>query len=152
MGISRKSRKMSSKIKFRLLDMATADMAFEAFGSSLNELFENCALAVQDIMTDTKKIKSKEKITFEIRSEDLQSLLFDFLSEILFYKDTRGLVFSQFAVRVKKNEHYKLNCDMMGEKWDREKHEVRTEVKAVTYHLMEIKKNKEWRAQVVLDV
>lgn len=151
-----KKTKAEKNIRFNLLDIATADFAFEAFGKTLNELFENAAFAMLEIMTDTKKIKPNERIMFTVKADDIKALMFDFLSEILFYKDSKGLVFSKFDVRIKEEgKGYSLNCVLNGEKWDRKKHEIRTEVKAATYSLMEIKKNektKMWRCQVVLDV
>jgi SHS2 domain-containing protein len=138
--------------KFRLLDIATADFAFEAFGSTLNELFANAALATMHIMTDLKKVKPGEKISFHVKGEDLKALMFDFLSEILFYKDSRRFVFSKISVHVKEEKNgYSLKCDMHGEQWDRKKHEIRTDVKAATYSYMEIEHDKRWRAQVILD-
>ncbi len=138
--------------RFNLLDIATADFAFEAFGSTLNELFVNAAFAMMEIMTDTKKVMPSKIIEFKIKAHDLKALMFDFISEILFIKDTKGMVFSKFSVNIKKGEKgYSLACTMQGEKWDRAKHEIRTEVKAATYHMMEIKHNGRWRAQVILD-
>ncbi len=141
--------------KFRFLDIATADMAFEAFGSDLNELFENCGIALMEVMTDTSKIEPEREISFAVKGHDLQSLLFDFLSELIYYKDTEGLVFSRFVVEIEKGKDFRLKCSAFGEKWRRTKHEVRTEVKAATYNQMVVEKlpdKDEWRAQVVLDV
>jgi len=148
-------KKSKEEKRFNLLDIATADFAFEAFGKDLNELFENAALATMEIMTDTKKIRPKNTVKFSLKSEDIKSLMFDFLSEMPFYKDTKGLVFSRFNVKIKKEDKgYSLICKLSGEKWDRTKHEIRTEVKAATYHMMEIEQNKKtktWRTQVILD-
>ncbi|MBI5061060.1 MAG: archease [Candidatus Aenigmarchaeota archaeon] len=138
--------------KFNILDIATADFAFECFGSTLNELFENAALAMAEIMTDTTKVKPKHSLKFSLKADDLKALMFDFLSEILFLKDTKGMVFSKFDVKIREGKPCMLNCELSGEKWDRNKHEIRTEVKAATYHMMQIEqKNGRWRAQVVID-
>lgn len=142
--------------KFHLLDIATADMAFEAFGSSLNELFENAALAMFEVMTDTTSVKPTIKKTIRVKSEDLKALLFDFLSEALFLKDSEYLVFSQYKVKIEKlpqSKGYSLQAEFSGEKWDRNRHEIRTEVKAMTYSEMEIEEisKGKFRAQVVLD-
>jgi len=142
--------------KFQLLDIATADMAFEAFGENLNELFENAALAMFEVMTDTKAVQPKIKKIIRVKSEDLKALLFDFLSEALFLKDSEYLVFSKYKVAIKElpqKKGYELEAELWGEVWDRNRHEIRTEVKAMTYSEMEIEqqKNGKWRAQVVLD-
>ncbi|MFH1630851.1 MAG: archease, partial [Candidatus Aenigmatarchaeota archaeon] len=137
-------------------DIATADMAFEAFGKSLNELFENAALAMFEVMTETSEIQQKTKKTIKVKSEDLKALLFDFLSELLFLKDSEYLVFSKFSVKIEKlpqDRGYSLEAEVAGDTWDRNKHEIRTEVKAMTYSEMEIEEvsKDKFRAQVVLD-
>ncbi len=139
-------------MKFRMLDIATADMAFEAFGISLNELFENIGLACTEVMTDSKKISRLYERSFEVSGHDIEALIFDFISELLYIKDTEGIVFSQFAVAVVKNKGYRLKCKAVGELLDRKKHKLRTEVKAATYNQMKIEeKGGRWKARVVLD-
>jgi SHS2 domain-containing protein len=136
-----------------MLDIATADMAFEAFGGSLGELFENCGRALTAVMTDPAEVEPKEKEEFSVGGHDLQSLLFDYLSELIYLKDTKGLIFSEFKVRINEDD-FSLSCVARGEVLDRRKHELKTEVKAVTYHQMvveELADKKTWRAQVVLD-
>ncbi len=138
-------------MKFRLLDIATADMAFEAFGKDLSELFENIGLACTEVMADPESIAQKEERSFGVSAHDLEALAFDFISELLFIKDTEGIIFSKFRIAVEKKKGCALKCTAWGEMLDRDKHEIRTEVKAATYNQMKIKKNGEWRAQVVLD-
>ena len=105
-------------------------------------------------MTDTKKVSKEESITFSVSGHDLKALLFDLISELLYHKDASGLVFSEIKVSIKNGKNgYSLSCTAAGERWDRRKHEIRTEVKAATYNQMEIAQSKGvWRAQVVLDV
>jgi len=139
--------------KFEFLDFATADIAFKAYGKTLGEAFGNAALAMFEVMFDTSKIKPIEEKKVELEGEDLKSLLFDFLSELLYIFDVEKLIFSNFEVEVRKEgEKYKLKASCKGEKL-REGMEAKTEVKAVTYHHMEIKKEDNlWIVQVVLDV
>jgi SHS2 domain-containing protein len=140
-------------IPYRMLDIATADMAFEAFGKNLDDLFTNCGLAVTAVMTDPPSVKRKEAREFTVGGHDLPSLLFDYLTKILYFKDAEGIVFSGFSVRVRKKDGgFSLSCTARGEALDRRKHELRTEVKAATYHQMKVEeKAGRWRAQVVLD-
>ncbi len=137
--------------KFEYLDITTADVAFLAYGKSLNELFENAALAMFEVMVDTTKIEPKEKKIIEVEGDDLKSLLFNWLNELLYYFGAEGLVFSKFEVQVDE-KNYKLKAFCYGEHFDPEKHEGKTEVKACTMHKMEIEKNDVWKAQVILDV
>ena len=146
-----------SKKGYRIIDIATADMAFEAFGKNLSELFENCAFAFNAIMLEIKGIKPAAKKKIRIESEDLKALLFDFLSELIFLKDTNGLIFSKYKIAVsEKNGRYILQGEIFGEKWDRKKHDIWMDIKAMTYSEMEIDKLKKgkseyWRAQGVVD-
>lgn len=138
--------------KFKFIDITTADVAFVAYGKNLDELFANSALAMFEVMVNTKQIKPKVKREVKVKGNDLQSLLFNWLNQLLVYVDSKNLAFSEFNVKVDEKS-LKLKAVCRGEKIDREKHETRTEVKAATYHKMEVKKEKNrWKAQVILDI
>jgi len=138
--------------KFNFLDITTADIAFEAYGKNLNELFANAALAMFEVMVNTKQIKPQTKKNVELKSIDIKGLLFSWLNELLIFYGSENLAFSKFKVKIdKKNLTLKAEC--FGEKIDHKKHDVKTEVKACTYHKMKIEKNKDkWKAQVILDI
>ena len=138
---------------FELLDIATADMAFKAGGKTLEELFQNCGTALTSIMTDERKVRPISEVKLKAEAHDLPALLFDFLSELLFFKDAEGLVFSEFELKIRgEGGEFLLEGAARGEEWDRQRHEVRTEVKAATYHQMKVEKDGDgWTAQVVLD-
>lgn len=130
----------------------TADVGIVARGKSLEELFENSARAMFGVMVNLEKVKPAERIEFEVDSTSLEELLLDYLTHLLGLKDIYSLFFSQFEVKILEyREGFKLQGSARGEERTPE-HEVETEVKAVTYHLMEIKKNKNWRARFVVDV
>jgi len=138
--------------KFEFFDV-TADAGFKSYGSTLEEAFENAALAMFEVMTDTCSIKHKIKKEIEVKSEDEYALLYDWLSEFLVILDSEFIVFSKFDVKIEKNgEGYILKGTAWGEEFDSKKHEIRAEVKAVTYHLMKIKKNNGYMTQVILDI
>lgn len=138
--------------KFEFIDITTADVAFVAYGKDLNELFANAALAMFEVMINTKEVKPEIGRKVKVNGNDLQSLMFNWLNELLIFVDSENLAFSQFGVRADESE-LKLEAICKGEKMDQKKHETRTHVKACTYHLMEIKKVKNvWRAQVILDI
>lgn len=83
---------------------------------------------------------------------DVQSLLFNWLNELLVFVDGENLAFSEFDVKIDE-KNLKLKAVCWGERIDREKHETRTEVKSCTYHQMKIEKTKTmWKAQVILDI
>lgn len=137
--------------KFEFVDITTADVGFLAYGKDLNELFANAALAMFEVMINTKQVKPKIKRKVKVKGNDLQSLMFNWLNELLVYVDSKNLVFSEFNVKVNEKK-FELTAECVGEKIDREKHETRTVVKSCTYHKMKIEKNKLWKAQVILDI
>ncbi len=143
-------------MKFRFLDkIAIADIAFEAFGKNEKEVFENSALALFEIMCDTKKISSKVKKKIRLKAESLEWLLYDFLSELVFLKDTKSLVFGKFDLEVKQKKLFELNAVVFGEKIDYKKNSrvLRNDVKAITKHLFSLKKEKnKFTALVVPDI
>lgn len=136
-----------------LEDIAIADVAFEAGGKDLKELFESAALATFEVMVDTKKVKHKIKRKIVLDNEDLNGLLYDFLSELVYLKDTYGLVFSKFNVNIKENKIYKLKAEVVGDKIDYKKQELRSDVKAVTLYRFKVEKvRNKYKAMIVLDI
>ncbi|MEM2429154.1 MAG: archease [Nitrososphaerales archaeon] len=134
-------------------DVAIADVAFKAWGSSLEELFESAAIALFEVMVNTKSVKFGVVKNFELKSESIDELLYDFLSYLIFLKDTEKLFLSRFEIKIDKNEVYRLLARVYGEQIDIKKHELRVDVKAITYHLFEVKKiDDKWVAMIVVDV
>lgn len=141
-----------NRIKFEFFDV-TADVGLRAYGGSLDESFQNAALAMFEVMTDTTQINPQIKRTITLESEDRQALLYDWLSELLFVHDYEDLVFSQFNVKITATDRgtSRLHAEIWGDKFNQSIHEVRDEVKAVTFHLMEIRKENGFMVQVILD-
>ncbi|XRO75954.1 archease [Methanocaldococcus sp. 28A] len=131
----------------------TADLGVIAKGKTLEEAFKEGAKGLYNIMVDIDKIDKKEKIEFELTGEDLEELLYNFLNELLFYTDVEGLVFNDFDIKIEKNDKYRLKCTAYGEKINKEKHNIKEEVKAVTYHKMEIKQEDDgWNIRFIVDL
>ena len=143
----------SNAKKFEFFDV-TADVGYKAYGDTLDEAFENAALAMAEVMTDTSKIGPKIEKKIEVESEDECALLYDWLSEFLVLLDVDFLVFSKFKVEIEERiEGFFLKGTVWGEEFNPEIHESRAEVKAVTYHLMDVKKeNNRYCVQVILDI
>jgi len=138
--------------KFDFIDITTADVAFVAYGKDLNELFADAALAMFEVMINTKQVKPKILRKIKVEGNDLESLMFNWLNELLLYVDSENLVFSDFKVKVGEKK-FSLSAECKGEKINREKHETRNGVKSATMHKMEIKKERNiWKAQVILDI
>jgi SHS2 domain-containing protein len=141
-------------MKFKFLEgIAIADVAFEAYGKSLEEAFENAALAMFEVQVDTKKVGKKLSKTVKIEAENKEALLLDWLSELLYLRDVNNMFFAKFDVKIsEKNKRFFLKGKVCGEKINRKKHQPKTEVKAASYHMMKIEKNGEYKVRVILDV
>lgn len=144
-------------MRFRFLpNIATADLAFEAFGHDYNELFENAGLALEDSMVKLDSIDSSESRAFNKEERSAENLLFSFLEELVYLKDAQLLVFNRIKCEVEQlsANSYQLSAKLSGERINAKKHKLGVDVKAVTKHLFEIKKllDKTLRVQVILDV
>ena len=138
--------------KFEFFEV-TADVGYKAYGKTLEESFENAALAMFEVITDTSKIEPVIERKIEVESEDEYALLYDWLSEFLVLLDVDYLIFSKFEVKIeKKEEGFSLKGTAWGEEFNPEIHESRAEVKAVTYHLMNVKRDNGVMVQVILDI
>lgn len=129
---------------------ATADIGLRAYGNDMNEAFENAGLAIFNIISDTSLIIPERKIEFEVASEDDVSLLYDFLEELLFYHETEFMLFSRFDVEI--DEKFHLKALIYGEEIDWNRHERKTEIKAITFHKMEVNKTDHVELQAIVDL
>jgi SHS2 domain-containing protein len=137
--------------KFEFVDITTADVAFDAYGKDLNELFSNAALAMFEVMINTKQVSPKIKKDVKVIGNDLESLMFNWLNALLVYVDGENLAFSKFDVEVDE-KNFNLSAECSGEEIDNKRHETRTVIKAATYHRLQIKKNGFWKARVIIDI
>lgn len=140
-----------------LEDVSIADVSFVAEGKTLGEMFESAGLAVTNTMVkNLKAVKPRIKKTIKVKAKDIEKLLFNFLQEFVYWKDKDLLLFSKIKVTVKEpkkpGEKYSLAAELSGDKIDAKKHEMLVDVKAVTWHLFSVKKDKKWKCQVVLDI
>jgi len=121
----------------------TADVYIAAHGANLAEAFENAALAMFEVMTDTAKINPSEEDSLVVEAEDEYALLYSWLEALLVKFEVNGMLCSKFKIsRLEEtSEGFKLVATVWGEKFNAEKHAQRVAVKAVTYHRMEIIKN-----------
>ena len=131
-----------------------SDIGFRAYGKNLAEAFENAALALFEVMVDTGKVEPREEVKVELEAEDEGALLYDWLDRMLYFRDARNLVMSKFKVGISKTKDgLKLNAQVWGERFEPAKHPERTAVKAMTYHMMEIKQEKNrCSVQAVVDI
>ena len=129
---------------------ATADIGLRAYGKDMNETFENAGLAIFNIISDTSNIDPSNEIEFEVASEDDVSLLYDYLEELLFYHETEFMLFSQFQVEI--DEDFHLKARIKGEEINWDRHERKTEIKAITFHKMAVNKTDHVEVQAIVDL
>ena len=127
----------------------TADIKFQAFGSTLESAFENSALAMANSMY-TGKVLQKIKKIIKVKGKDLESLLYNFLEEILFLLDSTNFFISKIKIKINQEDNI-LVAKLYGD--NAKNYKIGLDVKAVTYNEMFIKKIKsQWICQVVIDV
>ncbi len=136
-------------IQYKFLEH-TADIKFQAFGKTIEECFSNCAYAMIKSICE-QKVKAKKLFSFKVQGNDLENLLYNFLEEFLFLFDSKKIVLSKInKIKIDANK-FKLECSFYGD--STEDYNFNSDIKAVTYNDMFIKKQKnKFVAQVVLDV
>ena len=138
-----------------LEEIGTADIAFEAMGRDLSELFTDAADATMNVMIDNlDAIEPRETRHIELSNEKIDMLLFDFLQELLYFKDAERLLLRVRDARIdEKAEKYFLKTEAAGEILDPARHRQRADVKAVTLHGFSVEReNGGWKARVLLDI
>ena len=136
-----------------LEDIALSDLAFEAFGGTLSEMFEAAAQALTEAMVDIKQVRPRMERRIVLKSDAMDRLLFDWLSELIYLKDAEGLLFSRFEVEIKGDSPIELSAKVLGEPINPKRQNLHMDVKAVTYHLFDVvQQNGHWKARVVVDI
>jgi len=128
----------------------TADVKFRAFGKTKEELIENSGKALCNAIVDLEKVQKTGEEIIEVSAENFEELVFEFLKEVLFDIDSNENIFSEFKVKKLTDTKIKVSC--FGEKIDLKKHEIKTEVKAITKHGFKVEKKEQWAAEVLVDV
>jgi len=130
----------------------TADVGIDAWGYSMQEMLRQSGLAVSKLMAPGDGIEEKEEEIIEVKGTK-EELLVNLLSELLYLRDAKGFVAGSFDVAVEDGgEGLKARAVVCGEEYDREKHGYGHEIKAVTYHMLSVKKDMVYRARVILDI
>lgn len=129
--------------RFRYLDHVT-DAIIEAYGSSLDEAFENSAKGLVNTMIDLKQISPDQEYEIVAKGYDVKSLLYDWLEKVMLGLLIDNMALSDFKVKISENNgNYFLKGIAKGEVLDLKKHHYKMEIKAVTYHEMEIKQTED---------
>ena len=136
--------------RYEVLDH-TADIGIVVHGEDLKALFENAGEAFFHLITDLRKVKRRVERRIDIRGENLDRLMVDWLSELLYLHDVENLLFRGFKVEFVGEDGLRAIAE--GEPFQEGVHVIKTEVKAVTYHQIRVeKRNGGWRARVIFDL
>ncbi len=128
----------------------TADVGIRATGDGLEEAFAEAARGMFSIITDIGEVSPVGELRIELSAEDPESLLVEFLSELIYLFEVRSMLFSRFDVKMEHRDGIRMTVIAMGEVIDREKHVLKGAVKAVSYHDIMVDRSGEIR--VIFDV
>ncbi|MEK7729220.1 MAG: archease [candidate division KSB1 bacterium] len=129
----------------------TADVGYRLFAPTLPELFVIAGQALFDAITELDSVQRKISRTVRVEADDIEALLVAWLAELNFFCITEFELFNAFEVKSCSERH--IETIAHGEKIDPERHEIKTEIKAVTYHGLFVRENANgWEAQVIFDV
>jgi SHS2 domain-containing protein len=125
--------------KFEFLEH-TADVFIAAHGMTLEEAYENAALAMFEVITETDKVNPDIEDFVEVEAEDEYALLYSWLEALLVKFETENMLYSKFKISnlEETSGGFRIQATIWGEKFNAEKHTQKVAVKAVTYHRMEI--------------
>ncbi len=118
----------------------TADITIECWGQSLEDAFEEAAVATFNVILDPSTVDVHDRVVVEVEGIDLPELLVEWIGELIALIDIRRQFYSEVDVEYIKNteEGYRLRGKIGGENIDLEKHQTHTEVKAMTYADMKV--------------
>ncbi len=140
----------STRPKYQHIDH-TADVGIQVFGATVTELFENAATGLFEIIANLEKVQPKTERVVTVAASDREALLVNWLSELNFLFFTEREIYKEFDIQNLSEKN--LSARIKGEPIDYERHEIYTEVKAVTFHKLYIKETSQgWEAQVIFDL
>ena len=134
--------------KYRFIEH-TADTGLVAYGNTLAEAYVNAAVGMFSIITDLRKVREIEARRVEVREQDAEALLFEWLNSLLYYLDTEMLLFKRFDIV--SFDDLGLTAMCWGERYDSARHNLNTGVKAATYHMLAVDKESN-QVRVIFDV
>jgi SHS2 domain-containing protein len=129
----------------------TADAGIVARGRDLPELFENAALGMFSLMAELAGVREREHREISVKGHDLETLMVQWLTELLYYLDAEDMLFSRF--RVRRLSDGALEAEAFGEPIDRDRHELHFGIKAVTRHMLEVTgEDGGYRSRILFDI
>ena len=134
---------------FEIIDH-TADVGIRAYGADISQAFTNAARALFSLITELDNVAEALHRDIEVTAPDQESLLVEWLNELIYLFDAEQILFKRFDITRLKHTH--LKARNYGEKVDRSKHNLKTGVKAATYHMLKVDKGDGYQIQVLFDI
>jgi len=134
---------------FEILDH-TADVGIIAYGTDISQAFVNAAKALFSLITDLDDVAEVLYRDMELTAPDQESLLVEWLNELIYLFDAEHILFKRFDIA--KLNSTRLKARNYGEKVDRSKHQLKTGVKAATYHMLKVSKSNGYQVRVLFDI
>ncbi|MFC1704000.1 archease [Candidatus Omnitrophota bacterium] len=129
----------------------TADIGIKAFGRDVKELFNNAAIGMFEIISNSKDVEAKERMELELEAENIEELFISWLRELLYQFNANLFIFKEFFIR--EITPTSLKALAWFEPIEKNRHQIDAEIKAVTYHELKIEqRDSGWQAQVIFDV
>ena len=135
--------------EFEIIDH-TADVGIIAYGADIRQAFANAARALFSLITELEDVEEVLHRDIELTATDQESLLVEWLNELIYLFDTENVIFKRFDIT--QLDHTKLKARIYGEKVDKAKHKIKTGVKATTYHMLKVNKGDGYKVQVLFDI
>jgi len=140
-----------NQLSYKLLDHAT-DAIIEVTASDLPEAFLTAANSVVETTLDRNTVEEKEEMVIKVQGKDLRYLLFNWLEAVIYQLITDGFAIKRIQLDLQKNEEYEISAKSYGEPIDLKKHNFKVEIKAPTFHEMEISEGNEVKMKFLLDL
>lgn len=139
--------------KFEIIDH-TADIGIKVYGKTLKELFINSAFGMFSLLADLDEIKKEIKNKITVHGVDNESLLVNWLNELVYRLSSKQMIYSGFDIKEMKNgKKYLLSAEICGQKINPGKQILPFEIKSATYSALKIKKIKKgYSATIIFDV
>ena len=134
---------------FEIIDH-TADVGIVAYGADVRQAFANAARALFSLITELDDVAEVLHRDTELTAPDEESLLVEWLNELIYLFDTENIIFKRFDIT--QLNHTQLKARSYGEKVDKAKHKLKTGVKAATYHMLKVDRDDVCQVQVLFDI
>lgn len=136
--------------KYKLTDH-TADFGIEVMGTDQKKLYANTALAMFDLITNCNDLDGKNSAELKVQGSDYCDLMVNWLRELLYLWNGKQLLIKE--VDMISFSEKNLSAEVTYDRFDPDVHEVKNEIKAVTYHQINVEQtNYGWKARVIFDV